>query len=265
MEHTLFMVGGWPMKYDRILQDSIDREKKGIDYLYNENDKAVLLQMLDDINKTYGTNLRFLAEIDYFYIPGSGTIMAQFLDKFQSESIRGYLIPTIVSDNIKNCAQIVLQSYLRFKCSKEYISEPNQPSPAHIYVRYDNALKKLKPKEYKEDLLLLAQNPRDVFYLPFTMRMLASWKIPELEQILVSYLDDSYVTNESLGLPQQNENYYPSAAFIKRELKFTAINCLKYYPSNFVITKLKAYTEIEDKDIQLAVNKTIHSFKRIDT
>lgn len=64
-----------------------------------------------------------------------------------------------------------------------------------------------------------------------------------------------------LGLPDQDTNYYPPASFIKRELLFTAIACLKYYPSDVAYSKLSSYSNIDDKDVRLAVNKTLRSFK----
>ena len=105
------------MNYNKVLLDSIDRERKGVDYFCPESDKIVLKKMIDKINKCCGTDFHFLAEIDAFNIPESGTIMLQYLDQFQSESIRSYLIPQIVSDRVQDCARIVLASYFFNKSS----------------------------------------------------------------------------------------------------------------------------------------------------
>lgn len=245
------------MYNNKVLLDSIDREKNGVDYFCQENDKIVLGKMIDKINKDCGTDFHFLAEIDAFNIPKSGAIMVQYLDQFRSESVRSYLIPQIVSDRVKDCAKIVLLSYLHFKYSDEYISAPDKPAPAQIYTRYDNAFRELKPKKLKEDLLSLAYNPRDAFYLPFTMRMLASWQLPDLERVFISYLDSASITHESVGFPVLTGNYYPPLSFIRRELKFTAIDSLKYYPSKNTFELIRNCTKDSDKDICSAAKKTL--------
>ena len=250
------------MRYNKILLDNIDREKKGIDYVIQESDKKIFAEMIDKINEHCGTDFHYLAEIDAFNIPKSGAIMVQYLDRFQSETIRGYLIPQIVSDRVENCAAIVLLSYLHFKSSDEYISSPGQPAPADIYVRYDNAFRRLKPKRIKTELLALAYNPRDAFYLPFTMRMLASWKMPDLEAVFTSYMDSPSITAESVGLPEQSENYYPPLSFIRRELKFTAIDCLRYYPSEDTIELIRNCTNDPDKDIRMAAEKSLRFIEK---
>ena len=262
MEHSLLVVGGCILNYNIVLLDSIDRERKGIDYFCSESDKIVLEKMIDNINKRCGTDFHFLAEIDAFNIPESGTIMVQYLDQFQSESIRSYLIPQIVSDRVQECAGIVLSSYLHFKNSDEYISAPGKPAQAQIYTRYDNAFRELKPKKLKEDFLSLACNPRDAFYLPFTMRMLASWQIPDIESVFTFYMDSTNITSESVGLPAQSENYYPPLSFIRRELKFTAIDSLKYYPSENTIKLIKSCMNDSDKDICSAAKKTFRFLEK---
>ena len=250
------------LNYNKVLLDSIDRERKGVDFFCPESDKLVLETMLDKINEHCGTDVHFLAEIDSFNIPGSGAIMTQYLDQFRSESIRSYLIPQMVSDQVQDCAGIVLSSYLHFKSSDAYIAAPGEPAPAHIYTRYDNAFRKLKPKKLKEELFSLACDPRDAFYLPFTMRMLASWRLPALESIFISYMDSTNITHESVGLPARSENHYPPLSFIKRELRFTAIDGLKYYPSENTIKLIKSCMNDPDKDICSAATKTFRFFEK---
>lgn len=246
------------LNYNKVLLDNINKEIEGRDFFYRENDRIVLKKMYDDINKCCHAEIHFLAEIDALKIPQAGTIMARYLNQFQSESIRSYLIPQIVSDRVKDCARTVLSSYLHFKNSDEYISPPCKPAPAQIYTRYDNAFRTLKPKELKDDLLSLAYNPRDAFYLPFTMRMLASWKIPDLERVFTSYLDGTTITQEALGISRQSQDYYPSFSFIERELRFTAIDALRFYSSESTVKLVEKYTNDPDKDICAAAKKTLN-------
>ena len=250
------------LRYDNVLLDSIERERNGVDFFCSGHDKIVFKKMIEEINTFCGTDFHYLAEINAFYIPGSGAIMAHYLDRFQSESIRGYLIPQIVSDRVSECERIVLSAYLHFKNSDAYISPPSKPAPAQIITRYDHAFKALKPKRLKGDLLSLACNPRDAFYLPFTMRMLASWKIPVLEGVYTTYLDGASITNQSVGLPVHAEAYYPPLPFIRRELKLTALHSLKYYPSENTIKLIKKCMHDPDKDIASAADKTFRFWEK---
>lgn len=163
----------------------------------------------------------------------------------------------MVSDKIKDCDKLVFQLYMHFRLSDEYIAKPGEPAPAHIYVRYDNAFKNLKPKRLAENLMELAHNPRDAFYLPFTMRMLASWKLPEMKDLLLSYAANDSISAQDVGIHDSEQLYFPSVESIKRELTFTAINGLKYYPSEEVIGVILSLTSNSDKDIKSAAKRSL--------
>lgn len=240
-----------------MLLDCIKDEKRGKDYCYPKEDKPILKKMLREINKFAGTNYHYLAEIDEFNIPGSGEIMAKYITMFSSEDVRAYLVPQMVFDKVKDCDKLVLQLYLHFKASDEYIAKPGCPSPAHIYVRYDNAIRKLKPKRLKKELLELAHNPRDAYYLPFTMRMLASWKIQEMKDLLLSYLSPDSITPQDVGIDNIEKPYYPSFESIKRDLIFTAIEGLKYYSSEETVNIIKVFADDPDQDIKMAAQKSL--------
>lgn len=248
--------------YSRVLMNRIERERSGLDYICPEPDKKWLQQLLDEINRYAGTHYHYLAELDAFNISGAGSIVAQYITKFSSEDVKGYLIPQMVSDKIKDCDKLVLQLYMQFRSSDEYISKPGEPAPAHIYVRYDNAFKKLKPKRLKKDLIELAYSPRDAFYLPYTMRMLASWKIPEMKKFLLSYAANDSFSSQDVGICDSEQPYFPSLATIKRELTFTAIAGLKYYPSTEVRGIVESFATSADKDIQLAAKRTLSAMKK---
>lgn len=240
-------------KINILLRLSIEEERSGKQYSCSEGDKDLLRAMMKEINSCFGTKLHYLAELDHYHIKGSGEIVAKYSQSFQSESVKAYLIPQMVLDETQDCDLLIYQLYMHFKASDEYRAKPGKPSPAHIFVRYDNAFRRLKPKRLKAELLALASHPQDAFYLPLTMRMLASWKLPATEEILLSYLDGSKITAESVGLPPEEEHRFP---FIRRELKFTAIEGLKYYPTERNIALIRSYTNDPDKDISMAAKKT---------
>lgn len=250
------------LKYNKLLDDMIECEKRGIDYVCPSPDKDLLNKLLGEINSYAGTNYHYLAELDTFNIPGAGSIVAKYITKFSSESVRGYLIPQMVSDKIKDCDKLVLQLYTHFRLSDEYIAAPGEPAPAHIYVRYDDAFRKLKPKRLAKELMEFAHSPRDAFYLPFTMKMLASWKIPGMKDLLLSYCADNSFSAQDVGIFDGEQQHFPSLEFIKRELKFTAINGLKYYPSEEVRNIVASLANSADKDIELAAKRTLKALTK---
>ena len=245
------------MHYDIILQHLIEQEQAKREYCVTVEDRKRLDAMLLEINNITDAGVHYLAELDFFSIKGAGNIVKDYIFRYESESIRSYLLHFLVNDQVRDCDKIVYQLYLHFKGSKCYIPLPDQPGSLAIYMRYDNAFKRLKPKKIKAELQSLAYNPRDAFYLPLTMCMLASWKLPDLEALFVSYMESKNITPESVGLSDCSENYHPSLFFIRRELKFTAIECLKYYPSMSTFELIKGCSADHDKDISMAAQKTL--------
>lgn len=240
-----------------ILQNSIENEKNGLEYRYSGSDREILDELFADLNALCQTDFHYLAELDAYSIKGAGELFLKHIDRFESEYVRAILMTQIVADGVKNAGQKVLRLYQHFKSSDEYISKQNQPSPAHIYAKYDNAFRKLKPKNLKDDLISLVVSPRDACYLPLTVQMVASWKIPELQEVLISYLDGSDITVKSVGLPADSEGYYPSLNFIKRQIKFSAIAGLKYYPCDKVKKLLTECSADADKDIAQAAKMVV--------
>ena len=240
-----------------VLQDSIENEKDGLEYRYSDSDREILNEMFAELNALYQTDFHYLAELDAYSIKGAGELFLKHIDRFESEYIRAILMTQIVDNGVKNAEQIVLRLYQHFKSSDEYISKQNQPSPAHIYAKYDNAFAKLKPKRIKDELLSLIATPRDACYLPLTVQMVASWKIPELQEVLISYLDGSDISAESVGMPVDSEGYFPSLDFIKRQIKFSAIAGLKYYPCDKIKKMLTECSDDADKDFAQAAKKVV--------
>lgn len=239
-----------------VLQDSIEREKKGIEYIYSEKDKLLLKEMLFELNASLNTNLQYLAELDLLNIAGAGKIYLNWIDKFSSETIKSILLCQIVLEKVKDSDLIALQLYNSYKASNEYIAPKGMPASAHIYARYDNVFSKLKSKRIQDELLNLMKNPRDAFYLPFTLKMLASKKLPALKDILISYLDENNLTCEIFEIDDSN-NFYPSLKFIQRELKLSCINGLRYYKDQSIQRALEKFLNSTDEDIKDATRKAL--------
>ena len=258
MENKILMVKkGKVMKYGNLIHNQIEDEKKGVGYIYSEHDKHILNKMCKEINSTLGVQIHYLAELDLFSIKNSGEIVKKYLNYFESESVKAYLIPQLVADKIENCAEIVYRMYLDFKASNDYIRLIGQPAPADIYVRYDNAFKRLKPKKLSNELIQLISNPRDAFYLPLTVRMVASWRNPKTEEVLHRYINKTEISSESVGMEDDPEMYCPPLSGIQKELLFSAIYGLRYYPTHQNVELLKKFINNENVDVSIAAKKSI--------
>ena len=249
----------------KLLFDSIEREKAGIEYPCSDADRELLVEIFREIRNSLNISVHYLSEIDAFKIPGSGEIIAHYINRFSSESIKAVFIPQLVLDKIKDCDKILLQLYLNFKESGEYISIGGVPAPAHIYVRYDNAFRSLKPKRLKDDLIKLAYCPRDVVYLPLTMNMLASWKIQELNDVFLRYSSDANITHYDVAM-NENDFFSPPFSYMKRELRLISILALKNYPSQRTKSIISEYLLDPDPDIRIIAAKTLKTLaKKQDT
>lgn len=244
------------MKYNKIIIDSIEREIRGIDYQCPTKDQSLLVELFKEISRYTGIQVRFLAEIDLLEIKGAGTIIDQYITAFSSESVKAYLIPHMVLDKVSDCDKKVLALYLGFKTSSEYVLPLTQLSPAHICVRYDAALRKLRPKRLTIELGELICNPRDAFNLPFTVRMLSSWKVPDVEKLLLSYLSP-LVNDDIVGGVLKNIDNLQTLAYMERELLFTAIYGLRHYPSTTAKEAIERCANNPDPDIRSAAKKTL--------
>lgn len=250
-----------PIVYNAILKEHIEKEIAKKDFIFNDSDYLILCEMLEEINEN-GYNFRYLAEVETYKIPNAYQIIKKHIVRFTSEATRAYLIPQLLEKLDKECGKFIFDMYIHFKESAEYISKSNEASPAHIHVRYDNAFKVLKPKYLKNELLELMYNPRDVYYLPFTAHMLASWKLPQMETILKSYLDSEKIDFESIGLCNDGKKYYPSLETIRKELLFLAISGLRYYPSRETKGLINSFLEHDDENVRIFAKKILSKINK---
>ena len=238
--------------FNYLLKDAIRDEKEGVDYACSHHDRVLLNEMFKEINSSFNININYLAEMDKFYIKGSSEIIVKYLPKFSSHMVKACLSPQLVNDKIENCDTILLDLYLSFKNSNEYINEKTQLSPSYICVVHDNNFLKLKPKKIKQDLLRLIYDPIDRSNLPLTAQMLASWRLPELEDLFISHLQEFVST----GIIEYDEKTHP-LTFAQRQNIFTSINALKYFPSYQATEILTKYAKSFDENIAEAAEKTL--------
>ena len=253
--------------YGILLRDAIEDEKKGekgISYRYSAADKEILAMICREINELWRTDFHYLAELDHFTIPGSGPIIAKYIHDIETESMRAYLVHQLISDKIPDCDKLIWELYAHFVNSDCCPYDPESgKSNAFMYVIYDNAFRVLKPKRLKKELLTIAYRPVDAQAMSFTMRLLASWKIPEMRDILLKYADGSSLSAEDFGLCDDTEARRSTVIHRKRQLMFSAIYGLRYFPSPEVEDLIRAFAADTDKDIAIAANKTLKVLKSL--
>ena len=231
------------------LEDLINKEKAGIRYACSKEDRNILDSMFSEINLRLGTDLHYLAELDYYYYYDIGDILLRYVDCFSSEEVKAYLIPQLVWNKVKNCSQIILRLYMNFKKTKDYVSnDPDVTIP--ICYRYDDAFKHLRSRKIKEQLLELAHNPRDVYYLFNSVKMLASWRIPEMETLLKEYIDSEHYTPEDFLIFDTDDKCVMNEfRVMKLYLNDVGLYGLRYYPTrdnyNLVASFLSSESELK--------------------
>ena len=245
--------------YTKMMQNRIDDELAKIDYVYDEADGKTLHEMFEKISCQCGVSYHYLSEIANILTPNASKIVLEFFDRFQSEGVRAFLLPQLLYDYGKSFPdpKIILNGYLRFKQSPVYISEKGKSSPAYIYARYDNALKKMKPKKIKTGLEALVACPRDVIYLPLTMRMLASWKSSAVEAQLSRYFYPATITAQEFGLPEDAVDFFPPVSFMRKELLYYAIASSVYFPTEENIANVQKYLVSDDQNLRMAAQKAM--------
>lgn len=235
-----------------------EREKAGIilsmrmnDELLNPpypiEDLKILNLLLDEINDLYDTSFCTYAELASLKIPGAGKIVAKYISQLSSESLKMELLHHMVTDKIENCGKILLQLYADYKLK---VAAMPQYHPC-METAYDNAFWRLRSKRIKNELAVLISNPIDAFALPLTTQMVASWKMSILKDRFIAYVE---IQNSPIAEGLKKFGNYD---FFCRELRFSALNALKYYPSEEVIELLKRYAENNNADVRECASSSL--------
>lgn len=245
-----------------LLKLSIEEEKAGKAYTCSEEDNELIESLIKDINNFAGTDFHYLMELFYHTIDGVGEIVARYMKLLKSETVKAYLLFQIVHSKLKDKDRIIYDLYVNFKKSDEYTDTKTQPTSAFIFVQYDNAFKKLKPKKLKSELVELAKCPRDVLNLPLTMRMISTWGISEMDKLFLRYFDDASITSDLLGVVVQSEEDERRFQLMKNELLYTAMNVLACYPSEANRQTIKKYTYDSNMNISSAAKKQLRKIEK---
>lgn len=211
-----------------------------------KEDQAVLSSLLHEINDHLGTSVSTFAELASLHFHGCGEIVAKYILLFSSESAKMELLHHMVYDRIDNCGDLLLHLYKHYLQSKATVSD--------VLCReefYDNAFWRLKSKRIANDLIELIRDPANAYALPLTLQMVSSWKYPCLLECLLGFVDfDNFYEADNL---KGYHNYH----FICRELRISALSCLRYYPTPEVLTLLNKYANDIDNDIRKCAESSL--------
>lgn len=236
-------------------QEALKREIERKDRIFSPEDDIVFQEMLEEINAS-GYDIHYLATFDFYNIPNIGEIVKKYIFRFQSENIRSALIEQLVFSRVPDCGEILLELYLHYRQST-----CKTPTNAGIIVRYDNAFNRCKPKRIKNELLELLSVPINAYYLPFTLKMLSSWKIPECQEILLRYLHPENISASDLEIAEDTEDLLARLQYRQKQLRCSAILNLRYYPTDEIISILENITHETDRDFCRAAEKSLQYIK----
>ncbi len=209
---------------------------------FTKSDKAIYSKMLGEINAALGTAFTTHAELASLKIPGAGEIVKKYIREFKEESIRMELLHLLVSDRVQNCDHLILDLYDRYLANTDGMIEG---------TFYDNAFHALKPRRIASELVGLMRSPENVYYLPFTVQMLSSWRVPGLKELLLTYTEKQNLTERLAGKCAGNET------FVCREILLTVINCLRYYNEEGIVDLLTSYTGSDDRDVCACAGRSL--------
>lgn len=235
-------------------------EIRGEVLIYNEEDKAALQNMLLEIKEHTGWEFYYLTElcgtrIDLVDI-GIGEIVMKHIRNFSHPEPRAYLYEFIYKDKVKDRMSFFLEEYEIFKQSPFYLADRKN---LVIGRRLDQAMKHSMGKKDKTAILEIISNPIDAYYCPQTVQKYASWKYPEFESLLHSFLLETYALPPEAEklIPPKNLHLDPDLRLILQE---TALYSLRYYPTENNIQLLEKYVDSEYGYLKYAAT---HSLKYI--
>lgn len=213
-----------------LYNDSIQKEicaRNNKNHLYDYSLMDNLIQELNELgyNFTYATDLVYYTLTDKRTIP----IFKKFIPKFEDIGFSMSLIPHICYSGNKDCAKFLIEFYL--SCEKQ-----GKMSRA-AYNCFDNALCKIKCKEYITEYLSLISPPihSDKFY--FLMELLSKWKIKEAIPIIIKRLECD-------------------------KLKQPAIKALGNYSDLELLSVLELYAASNNADISNSAKKAMQKIQK---
>ena len=157
--------------------------------LMESDDQLIMNELIREINNTCHVKIRGFSDLCDSYIKGAGSIIAKHINCFHSHLIRSALVFHLVGSKknecgrVNGCEQIIWNLYNEYRNSVTFVDNS-------IMMEYDSAFAQLKSKKLLDQLVSLAQDPYLFSFFPQTMKMLARWRDPSMEKVIMGYFAD---------------------------------------------------------------------------
>ena len=219
-------------------------------------DDVLIHDMVREINAAVNGRFRGYSDIVDQYIQGAGEIVLKYIFRLEKHMTRASLLHHLVGNktyaikHVKHAPEVVWRLYEAFRDSEEYVDWG-------IQQYYDDAFVRLRSKALAARLIASIRNPLEFSALPRTVKMLATWKNPELEPILLDVLEHSEKMEAYLQTQDVRERFAFDDQQIERECRrwsttavLKAVIGIQHYPSQRAIQLLRQYEADKLEEMQ---------------
>ena len=249
--------------YGSLLNFLISEELRDGKNWYSQADWITFREMIGEVNRKLGTNMIYWSEFSYLRPEGAEDILLEFMDMFEAEDIRAELAFQIASNPKTKNLLSAFDAYLLFRKSQLYGFYCDKAEQFVTTNKYDNAIWREKPKKRKYELLEILSSPLDAAHLPITAKMVASWKMPEMEPLLWKYADDEYLESLDFGLSDEEKILFEKIVGVHKEtIRYIGYVGLKYYPSEKVEALYQKLLLSENEDYRYCAKKGIRHLEK---
>lgn len=219
-------------------------------------DDVLIHDMVREINAAVKGRFRGYSDIVDQYIQDAGEIVLKYIFQLEEHMTRASLLHHLVGNKtyaikpVEHVPEVVWQLYEAFRDSEEYVVWG-------IQQYYDDAFVRLRSKALAERLIASIKNPLEFSALPRTVKMLATWKNPELEPVLLDVLEHSGKMEAYLKTQAVQERFAFDHQQIQRECRrwnttsvLKAVVGIQHYPSERAILLLRQYEAGKQAEMQ---------------
>ena len=227
--------------------------------LMESDDQLIMNELIREINNTCHVKIRGFSDLCDSYIKGAGSIIAKHINCFHSHLIRSALVFHLVGSKkhecgrVNGCEQIIWNLYNEYRNSVPFVDNS-------IMMEFDSAFAQLKSKKLLDQLVSLAQDPYLFSFFPQTMKMLARWRDPSMEKVIMGYFANPGLVKTQIAMSLGRSA--DDASILQREYsrwdshgQYTVIICLRYYPSIQVLDKLTQFEALTVEDMEKSLSK----------
>ena len=227
--------------------------------LMESDDQLIMNELICEINNTCHVKIRGFSDLCDSYIKGAGSIIAKHINCFHSHLIRSALVFHLVGSKkhecgrVNGCEQIIWNLYNEYRNSVPFVDNS-------IMMEFDSAFAQLKSKKLLDQLVSLAQDPYLFSFFPQTMKMLARWRDPSMEKVIMGYFANPGLVKTQIAMSLGRSA--DDASILQREYsrwdshgQYTVIICLRYYPSIQVLDKLTQFEALTVEDMEKSLSK----------